>query len=450
MSIARNSVLILISEIAVALFGIAASVAIARVLGPSDRGVYALIFILNRMIVNLSNCGITFANTTMASKNKYTISDLNGNSILTALLIGLLCWVLYGVSYLLLGLQVFMGVDPFYIFIAVSLVPVLLYDKFWNGIMTGLNQFKLLSILNTVCTLTGTVLTLIVLLILGWGIKGLIGLWVVESICWVLVKFFIIRRHANLKIAFNKRLFIEVISLGLKGHISSIASYIFTRVDVFFVNHFTGTAGVGWYTLSVSLAERTTLLPYSVIGASIPRVGGSERTQSVALTTKVMRHSLFLVGSSVALMGMAAPWGIPFLYGVDYIPSVHPVLLLLPGIVFLVFATGIAHFFSYQMERPQVSAVCAWITLIIYIPLSLFMISHWGILGAAVSSSIAHFTEFTLLFLLFRKETVIKVKDAFWLRREEWDDARGFLNQGLRNIRGYVPGLKTGIHEGTS
>jgi len=216
-------------------------------------------------------------------------------------------------------------------------------------------------------------------------------------------------------------------SFGFKGHIGDIIWSLDSRLDMFFVNYFTGVAGVGYYSLAVSLGEKIWFLPSPLKTSTAPIISGSPGEKAVDLTAKTNRHIIFMNSMMALLLILAVPWAVVLFYGSEYSPAIVPLLLLLPGIIF-----GRSVFSNYvtgHLGKPQIATAITLINSIVYLPLSFFAIKFWGIKGAALASSVFYLLQYLLFFIYFKKHTKMGILDILILRRTDIDDYRKILGK---------------------
>jgi O-antigen/teichoic acid export membrane protein len=391
------------------------SVLVSRMLGPSQRGVYFMVITVNYMIINIGSAGAFVANPYMLAKNKYSLSEINANSMIMALGLGCIGLLVYLFFRQPLHRYVLSGVDPIYTLLGILLVPFAFYAQLWSSMMIGLNRIRRLNKFNIANSIIGVTLTFAILVVFKQGLYGLMVLWMVTSIGGVLVMLYLVSRETELRISFQPNLFRDVLLFGVKGHIGSIAGIVFTRLDTFIVNALVGVTGVGYYSLSRSLAEKVYIVSNAVMTAANPRITGASRDEAKRLVTQSTRH-LMLIGFTIFLGGLlAGPWLIRLLYGSMYIPSITPFLILLPGIILLGNIVVVDHYFTGQLGRPEIVSALTFNPLVINLLLSLVLTAKIGIIGAALALTISCIAGFGLDLVVFRIKSGCSFRDTLIL-----------------------------------
>lgn len=432
MSISKNSLFVFNSQLVMLAVGILISVVVSRILGPTDRGAYFLSITVSYMIVSFGNFGVSFTNIYLLSKGERTLNEVNSASTILAIFIGFLFIGLYIIFHDFLHMHLLKGVRPVYIAVAVLISPLVLYGRFWETMMSGLNKFELLSKFNIVSVVIEAISTLIVLLVLKLGIHGLVGWWVVSAFMFTLAKIYILNRQERLVFSFDLKLLKEILYFGFKGHIGDIAWTLDNRLGIFIVNYFTGVTGVGHFSLSVSLAEKIWFLPTPLKTASNPIIGGSEKHRAGMLTARVNRHILLLSVILAVLIAMVAPWGIPFFYGDEYAPSVIPLLILLPGVVLA--RSIFSSYIILQLGKPNIPSIVTWINTIIHIPLAFILIKIYGLIGAALSLSIFYILQFVFLLMIFKTKSNVPLSEILIPRASDIGEYKQLLLKGYQRF----------------
>lgn len=88
-SVAQNSALTLVTQIASYALNFVSSIIIARSLGPAGKGALALVVLTHLLLHTLSNLGLNIANTFMIAKRGYSLSQVGRQGIAAALALGL-------------------------------------------------------------------------------------------------------------------------------------------------------------------------------------------------------------------------------------------------------------------------------------------------------------------------------------------------------------------------
>jgi O-antigen/teichoic acid export membrane protein len=439
MSITKNSTILFSTQIVGLITGIFTSIVVSRTLGPSLRGVYFIATTVSFLIVSLGNLGLDFTNTYMLAKGKYSLGEVNSNSIWASVGIWLMVLVVYLLTHSYLHSNILKGVEQSYmLFVVVCLTPLSLYTHLWGGMMVGLNRISLLSVFGITSGIIGAISSFLVLVVFKWGIWGLLIQSAILGVIFVLVRLYFIAKIDKLTLSFNPRLLKEALHFGFRGQIGNVAGHILTRADIFIVNYFSGVTGVGYYSLSASLAQKIYLVANPIMTASNPRITGAPREESERLTAQVTRHIIFLVAGIIILLWIFAPWVIPFAYGTEFSPAVVPFRILSLGVLPEIVALIMAVYITGQLGKPQIGSAIAWLDLILFIPLGIFFTARYGFVGAALALSLTYLFDCIIFLLLFIKKSGQRIDNILFIKTNDlqvyfnlfssaWNKSRTFL-----------------------
>ncbi|MBI2767568.1 MAG: polysaccharide biosynthesis C-terminal domain-containing protein [Chloroflexi bacterium] len=249
------------------------------------------------------------------------------------------------------------------------------------------------------------------------------GQWVAVAALAILA-----RKDAGGHLALDRNLAALVLRFSLLAGLSSGVSYLNYRADVFLVRHFESEAAVGTYGIAVYLAESVWQVSGSLALATYARVGSLGRKEAAELTTRVMRHTVLLLGFiCLVLFALAGVLG-TVLFG-KYAGMPAALRILLPGVLLYGLAQSYSGFYTYQRGLPWVSALVAGMGLVIDLSLAVVLIPRMGVNGAALASSIAYGTAIVAALAVFIRGEGIRPSRIFRFGREDVDDYRVLIGR---------------------
>ncbi len=199
--------------------------------------------------------------------------------------------------------------------------------------------------------------------------------------------------------------FREVLAYSLPSYLANVVQFLNYRLDIFFVSFFVGIAGVGLYTLAVGIAQLLWLVSGAASQVLLPNVAAStDRGAAQQRTARISRLSLWLsmvLAVGVLLVGDAL---LPLVFGVAFRESAQALLWLLPGVVVFSVANVIGSYLA-GIGKPHLNLAVALVGLVATIALDFALIPWWGIVGAAVASSVSYLVTTAAIVALFVRET---------------------------------------------
>jgi O-antigen/teichoic acid export membrane protein len=298
--------------------------------------------------------------------------------------------------------------------------------------MTGLNRIILLNKVTFLLSISNTVLIIIFVGILQWGIGGFMVAWVTNSVCGAVVALLLTLPMDRLSGLPARRAFKDLVGFGLRVHGASIAYQLFLRFDSYTVKIILGSTALGYYSLSTSLAERLWVLPNALGPSSLSKISQLPRKESALLTAKVTRTSLLMMLSAAIPFAIIAGWLVPFLYGAEYAASVLPLTILLLGTLGFAGMAVLNNYVLGQMQRPGLLSIISWLELGISIPLYLVFIYWLGIVGAAIASTVTYLLAMAGTTVVFIRDSGLSVWQVLVPRPEDFRDYVRVVTSMLR------------------
>jgi len=428
-SITKNSSITFLSQIFIFALGFAASIILARVLGPEGKGLYALIVLIPALMLKLGSLGIEAANVYFTGSKRYEIKDIASNSLLGSILLGLvLIFLFWGIAHL----NIFQGflnsnqINSFYLWLVVLTIPLSLLSGFLNNIFLGKEEIVKYSKINIFRSVLQLITIIVFLSILRQGIFGAVISYVLTTIGVTLFIVLSIKKITKITLSYNRRLFKDSTKYGLKEYSGNLAQFLNYRLDMFLVAAFLTPGAVGYYSITVGIAEKLWMLPGAIATVLFPRISSLQDKDANNLTPRVARHTFLIIFILSLILAILAKPLIKILFGSAFLPSVTPLLILLPGII----ALGGAKTLTADLAgrgKPQFGTYSSFVSLAVNIPLNLWLIPKWGIAGAAFASSVAYIIATIVVIIAFVKISGKPWTDILLIKRQDFQDYKNLI-----------------------
>jgi len=439
MSIIKNISVGVLANVLILIMSFVNGIVITRMLGPTQRGKYFLIITLTSILSGILSLGIGYSNQVFIAKRKYKLGELNSNSIIYSLGIGMIaffCCLLFKDYFLRYLLK---DVDYSYVLLGVGFLPFSLYMGCWNSLMVGLNRIILVNVVSFFNILALFVSTIIVLVVFRLGVHGWLVMWFSLNVMVALAMLYISNKIDRVHLHFNPLIFKETLSFGIRAHLGGIATSIWMRLDSFLLNFYHGATQVGYYSLAVSLTEMLWNILNPLYNAIAPRIAGDKPEESKQLTLRVTRHvTLFLV-LTAGILALTGKWIIPFFYGHEFLPSVKPFTILLIGTIGVGIAIATSVYFLGQLNRPGLLSLLAWVNAIINIVLCFLLIPQYGLIGCAWAFTITLIIGIIIVLLVLKFLTGFSLRDMLVVRKSDLLD---YVELYRRLVSGNLSAIK--------
>lgn len=436
-SLSKNSAITFSSQILILVLGIIIMIILARALGPTGKGIYTLIILISAVLLRLGTLGIEAANVYFTGSKKYEVRDIVSNSLIDALLLGLILILLFWrISHFNI-FQNFLNsnqINPFYLWLVVLTVPFSLLSTFLDRVLLGKEEIVKFNKVNIFQPAFQLATIIIFLLILKQGVFGATFSYVLSVIGAVLFVVFLIKKIAKIRFSFNPKLSRDSVIYGGKAYFGILAQFLNCRLSTFLVAAFLTPAAVGFYSIAVGIAERLWIIPGAVATVLFSRISSLKDAEANNLTPRVARHTFVIIFILSLMLAILAKPLIKILFGSAFLPSVMPLLILLPGIT----ALGGAKILTADLAgrgRPEFTTMAAVSSLAVNIPLSIFLIPKWGISGAAFASTVAYTLVTVIVIIVFTKISQKSWSEVLLIKTKDFLDYRRIFNKIKKDFR---------------
>ncbi len=389
-STARSAASTLATRLVVYPLGLVATIVVARVLGPTERGLYAILLLFGSLVLPMCLAGFGGGIVYYLGSRQYEGRDVAISSLVVGLLLGL---VAAGVGAALWHFSLLGDSDgqlpPTLVLIMLGVVPVQSMNLMSMRLLYGQSRFTSMNFLTILQIATLPVLLLFFVGALDIGLAGAVLASAMNALIIALASFYFIG-----KIRPRFRLHLQFIraglSYGLKAWIGQLASRANIRLDQYLLALFASPADLGRYTVAVRLSEILWILADGLAPPFFNRMASAKDRQTRLQLHERMHRLIFAITAvgAVALAGLG--WiAIPYVFGDGYAGMELYLALLLPGTVIMVSPKVITKFFLAD-NRPGYSGMLGLVGGIVGVAGYIALVPAFQVIGAAVGASIAY------------------------------------------------------------
>ncbi len=381
---------------------------LGRELGPEGLGVYTLAFTIYLLGMQFAAFGIG------ASLTKYVaefiddyptisiyVSSGMTSSIITGTLMG--AALFFFAPYIAISFFNVPELEGLIRLIALC-YPLISIQKAVLGTLNGFRRMHLYALLNIVQNISVVAASIILVISFGMGILGAVmGLVIPTILIGILSPIFIRESLAFNVSLWNKTALRATTSFGFYVVLSNSIAYLNTQMDSILIGYFLNPTEVGIYAVAALLAQTLTLIPSAVQRVSAPvttTIYAKGDTGSLRrLIFSIMKKSFFLsicIAISIAILGQFL---IICLFGKEFLEAYLPLLILLLGYTFAgTFAAVGSTLASIGKVRIlfRLTAFCGVFNIL----LNIVLIPYFGLIGAAIGTSVTLIINFGLNLVL--------------------------------------------------
>jgi len=429
MSFLRHTLSTFATQVILIVIGMATGIITARVLGPQLKGQAALLTMITQLLFMAGSMGLGSAFSFFIAKKRYGDRQILSAALGGALLFGMVSVACFYVTYPMHA-TVWSGISSTLIFYTALLAILSIYTNYLTRIVVGYGRIYSMNIASLVYYTVNFLGTVILVMILQYGLAGVIGSLWMASLANMLVFLIVLKDNIRPVWFWGRGLIRESLSYGIKSHALLLINFLNNRIDMLLIKHFVDDTAVGYYSLAVGMAELMWLVPDATVASLFSGVARSEASDRSLITLRTVRWSLiFLV--ILALAGILfGRLFIGLLYGQEFLPAFLPFLGLLPGIclfpLFKLLTIDLA-----ARGYPGYGTVASAVALVTNVTANILLIPRFGIVGAAVATSVSCSCMAVVSLLFFLKETPYQLRDIFVIGCEE----RIFIASNIRRTK---------------
>lgn len=384
----RSLTLNMIGEVAVLVLGFVASVLLARLLGPADRGLLAIELSVANFAYAIFGFGLPYSVEYHAGRRESPGAIL-GTTAAFGLVLGL---VLVPLTWFLRGpiADVFSRGHGGATWVLVGLLVPLTFLQ-WTAAnqLSGLLRFGLFNGLLIGSRVVYTVLA-VGLLVAGLGVTA--GLLATAAAAVVMLVGAVRALLPLGRPRIDLSIFRRMLHYGLRLQVGSLFQILNFRLDVIVLQIFRPLAVVGYYIVAQVVAELVTTLASGFQSSVTPLVANADADVDRDHTTALaLRHQSLLTFAAIAVVAICGPVLLIVGFGPQFQKSLLPMFIILPGTWFLNTGAVVAASLGGR-GRPGLASMLSGIALGVTLALDFVLIPAFGVIGAAVASLCAYTT----------------------------------------------------------
>jgi len=394
-SFARRSIgtffALAISSIATLIWG----VIVARTLGPTGIGILAITTLYPIFFFTIGHLTLGIGTIHYIGQKKYSVENFAANSMLAALSIGALLYLIFVATLPLFQNTLYKGVDPKYLFLAFTVVPLNLIVYFLSSVLQGNNYIREYNIVNLSRPCFAVFSLVILVLACSTGIMGAVAAFTLGFLFAAAASIYYVSKQTSGKWKVNFNLLRTTLKSSGKMHIGSVATFIYGQVGLMIANYYLVSAQVGYFALALTIAQFLFLIPQAAQVVLYPETAMATEEEAATSSARVCRHAIFWVMLAALAFGFLSKYIIWLFAGEEFFPSIAPLIVLLPGVVLSTVAQVLSPlwvrkgWFWYMGGSGTALAV-------ISILLNWVLIPKYGIMGAAIANSLTYFIGFLI------------------------------------------------------
>jgi len=226
----------------------------------------------------------------------------------------------------------------------------------------------------------------------------------------------------------------RLLNYAFAALIANIIFFLVYRVDYWFVKTYCDDASLGNYIQVSKLGQIFLLLPSIVATAVFTRTAGGNQEQIRNVIEIISRWLLMFYIVFVLIILITGRWLFPMVYGESFNMMYAPFMLLAPGIVSLSTLSLLTAFYAGR-NKLSINIKGSVIALVVIVTGNFLFIPAYGIVAAALVSSIGYICFQVYVLYRFRQEYRSNVLAFFIPKLSDWDKVKQYIRaEANRNL----------------
>lgn len=229
----------------------------------------------------------------------------------------------------------------------------------------------------------------------------------------------------------DKKSLRALFSLSLINYVSNIVQFLTYRMDFWFVDYYAGNKTLGIYSLSANLAQLFWMLPHAVGAVLFPNIASMDEQTALNYARMLCR----MIFTFTAIMGVVGGGVlgvlIPYIYGIEFSPASRLFFILMIGVLPFSIKIIIAAYYA-GIKRTQIDMVSSVISFVACLALDIILIPKYGSTGAAVATVVAYTANTVFMIFTFRHFTRSPLSSFLLIRKEDMQLLRSQVASMLR------------------
>ncbi|MEO8438435.1 MAG: polysaccharide biosynthesis C-terminal domain-containing protein, partial [Chloroflexota bacterium] len=405
----RDALITIVTRFGLAVLIFGTDIALARLLGPSAKGRFALVLLYSQLAALIVGWGMDQALAVVAGRDRQSARQGLANALIWTAVVGgfaviVSIW-LYGVPVSgpprgpLAALIPNLSVAQF-VFAALALPGELFFSI---GLFALLGRKRVMSYSLIRVARRGLLLVLVVAAaaIARLSLDVALVLNLIALIVTAILILWVAARDGTLGFRPSAALLREELRFGTRSLPGSLAERLQFRGDSFLINIFLGVRSTGIYSVTSGLAETLWYIP-NAMGTVMFSRAVDPKADAGRIAAVLTRTTLAVALATAIPAWFLGPRLVRFVYGSQFTDAGVALRLILPGIVAYSVVAVLSRYITGR-RRPGTGTLILVAGLVINIGANLILIPAYGIKGAAAASSLSYIATAAITMVVFHR-----------------------------------------------
>jgi O-antigen/teichoic acid export membrane protein len=396
-TISKNTAVQLLSTLIAKLFAFFSGMYAARFLGANGFGILSFALAFTAIISVFADLGLQQIIVRDVARNKSLAEKYLGNIIIIKIILSIFTFIItaiiiHYVSYPDLTIKIIYLITLSVIFNSFSFIFYSITRAFERMEYLSLGQ-----VLSSALMFAGTFFIIshgfdVIGFAFLYCLIGLVILLYSSAVCsW---------KFVSPKIEFDLSFCKIVIKDALPFGLSSIFVAIYYWINSIMLSSMTGNEVVGWYSASYRLILTLMVIPNILQISIFPATSRLYESSEDLLkkVTEIFFKYMIVIGVPMGVgTTLLSKEIVLFLFGVDYMPSILALQILIWGVIFAFIVSPFENLIL-SINKQFINTVEVFLAMILNIIINILLIPKYGLVGAAIATTSVWIFEFIFVF----------------------------------------------------
>ena len=392
----------------------------AWVLGPTQRGEYAVCILFATFLPFLFTAGLENAVVYFVASKRMTLAQGISNTVALAVA-GSSLAILLGLLLIGSSLSFFdkAATDSFHLAIVVAPISVLAF--LLPLLLTAMDEFRWYSLLIVLSATVQLISALVFLNLFSLGVNGALATNIVSGIVTIVGVALIFKLRYRVRLVRPTRNGLrEMLGYSARHYIGNLSKVLNAQTGRIVIAMLASRADIAFFAVASTMAIRSMIIPNAAVTILTPKVAGSVEGQG-HLIAKYARINLILAAVLMPVIAILAPTIMTTLFSPAFLPAAPLFQLLALGVI-VRSSCKIFDSFLLGMNRPGVSSFALAVGLLVNVVVLFVLVPRIALPGAAIAMVAGWLASSVVLTLAFKKYGGMDLREIWRFRKSDFTE----------------------------
>lgn len=376
------------TQVLTAGFGVISGLLLPRLLGPQGRGELATVTLWPITLIFLGSLSLDRAAVFFSSKHRRDVSPVASACLAIAVAQTLLV-ILIGVALIPFALGNYgpqiVKLGMFFLLCA----PLLQASSLQGNLLLGNLETRSYNVCRMIPSFIYALGVATLFTLKVPSISAVVVLQVLGFALAAILASRILTRKLSPSWQWDFPLVKRMLKYGVKSHLGEVTYFMNQRLDQLLISLFLPSAELGIYVAAVAFTDGLLIIPRGVGAVTLAAGSNSDAAGAWHWAKRsLLLTSVCLAPAAIALWFLS-PVVIPLLFGARFSPSVLPCRILTLGSCASGLSTVLGEA-ARSVNRPEIPSYAEFAGLVVTVALLAVLLKPYGLIGAAVASTVAY------------------------------------------------------------